>query len=125
MRTPNHMFRQAKREALKSRCSYRLGAVVVNRKIRGVGRNRFKTHPIMHKYHVPNRLLGVHAEIDACLRLPQEQLVGADLYVCRIRKDRKFATAKPCHVCVEILRRFQVKRVFYTISDDEFGVIKL
>jgi deoxycytidylate deaminase len=79
----------------------------------------------MHKYHRPTRLLGIHAEIDACLSLPQSQLVGADLYVCRIQKDKQFSLAKPCHVCLEILRRFQVKRVFYTINEDEYGVIKL
>jgi tRNA(Arg) A34 adenosine deaminase TadA len=125
MITPNYMFKQAKIEAFKSKCAYRLGAVIVNKKIRGYGRNQFKTHPIMHRYHRPTRLLGIHAEIDACLSLPQEQLVGSDLYVCRVLRNKNMALAKPCPVCLEILRRFQVRRVFYTINKDKYGVIKL
>lgn len=125
MKTPHHLFRQAKVEALKSQCNYRLGAVIVNRKIRSSGRNRVKTHPIMHRYHRPDRLIGIHAEIDACLKLPREQLVGADLYVCRILKNREFSLAKPCPVCLEILRRFDLRKVYYTINESEYGVIKL
>ena len=125
MKTPKHMFRRARAEAIKSNCNYRLGAVIVNRKIRSRGRNRLKTHPIMHKFHQPNRMLGIHAEIDACLKLPQEQLIGADLYVCRILNNRRFSLAKPCSVCLEIMRRFNLRKVYYTISDEEYGVIKL
>jgi len=125
VRSSHRLFEQAKAEALKSKCGYRLGAVIINKKVCSQGRNRSKTHPIMHKYHRPNRLLGIHAEIDACLKLPAQHLIGADLYVCMIMMNGEHALAKPCEVCLEIMRRFKVGRVFYTIHDDEYGVIKL
>jgi hypothetical protein len=39
--------------------------------------------------------------------------------------DDSYALAKPCPVCLEIMKRFKVGRVFYTIHEDEYGVIKL
>ena len=46
-----------------------------------------------------------------------------EVYIARVRKkDGKFANAKPCASCRKILSTRRVKRVYYTISDSEYGI---
>lgn len=48
------------------------------------------------------------------------------LYVSRIRKkDGNFSLAKPCKNCMTRIRAYRVKKVYYTISNSEYGVICL
>ena len=50
---------------------------------------------------------------------------GAYVYVARVTKGGSLALAKPCRGCTQGLRNKGVKRVYYSISDDEFGVMDL
>jgi tRNA(Arg) A34 adenosine deaminase TadA len=47
---------------------------------------------------------------------------GVTLYVARIHRDDTIALAKPCVKCQALIRNRRVKRVFYTISPEEYGV---
>ncbi len=48
------------------------------------------------------------------------------LYVSRIaKKDGNFSLAKPCKNCMTRIRAYRVKKVYYTISNSEYGVICL
>lgn len=67
----------------------------------------------------------VHAEARLARRLDH----GATVYVARIKFAKtiypEYALAKPCKDCIRALRNRRVKKVYYTISDDSWGVIKL
>ena len=66
----------------------------------------------------PNRQ--VHAEF----RLSKKLDSGAIVYVARIRLiDGKFGIARPCYSCMKVLISKKVKKIYYTISENEFGVI--
>jgi hypothetical protein len=66
----------------------------------------------------PNRLL--HSEKKLSLKLD----VGAIVYVARVRLDNGlYGLARPCFSCEKALRSKGVARVYYTISDREYGVI--
>jgi deoxycytidylate deaminase len=48
---------------------------------------------------------------------------GATLYVARVHKDRvTVAKAKPCKRCQSLIRNYGVKKVYYTIGPNEWGV---
>lgn len=69
-------------------------------------------------YPVP----AAHAE----QRLSRKLNVGSVVYVARIRMgDGKFALAKPCKNCQNVLRSRGVKRIYYTKNSKEFGIIDL
>lgn len=59
-------------------------------------------------------------------RLAKKLDVGATVYVVRVSKvDMSWSLARPCQSCQRILRSRGVKKVFYTISDNEYGVMYL
>lgn len=48
---------------------------------------------------------------------------GSILYVARVYKDRKtIANAMPCSHCQHFIRNMGVKKVYYTIDQNTFGV---
>jgi len=47
------------------------------------------------------------------------------LFVVRIGRQGEWRLAKPCSTCMSYMKNKQVKRVYYTISPGEYGVIKL
>jgi len=60
----------------------------------------------------------LHAEMSAVLRCPDTAVEGAEVVVVRLKPSGKPGLARPCSVCETILRRFGIKRVFYTINCD-------
>ncbi len=45
------------------------------------------------------------------------------LYVARVAKaSRDFAMSRPCPMCQNRIRSFGVKKVYYTINKDQYGV---
>jgi hypothetical protein len=49
---------------------------------------------------------------------------GSTVYVARVLKNGEAALSKPCHNCEHIMRSRGVKKVFYTISKNEYGCIE-
>jgi tRNA(Arg) A34 adenosine deaminase TadA len=66
----------------------------------------------------PNRQ--AHAEYRISAKIDR----GSTVYVARIRLlNGEFAMARPCVDCQKILKSKRVKRVYYTISHNEYGVL--
>jgi len=69
---------------------------------------------------VPNRKL--HSEYRVCAKMD----FGGEVYVARVRLDTmEFGISKPCKDCIKVMTHRGVKRVYYTIGPDEYGVIYL
>lgn len=62
----------------------------------------------------------MHAEA----RLTRKLDFYSTVYVARPMKAG-LGLARPCPACQRALRRKRVARVYYTISDDEYGVLEL
>ncbi len=61
-----------------------------------------------------------HAEA----RLSRKLDYGAVVYVARVRlSNGSFGLAKPCHNCMKALSSKRVAKIYYTISDEEYGVL--
>lgn len=68
----------------------------------------------------PNRV--AHAEA----RLARKLTPNSEVYVVRVRLiDGQFGMARPCEACQKILRTKGIKRVYYSIGPDEFGIMNL
>ena len=63
----------------------------------------------------------VHAEA----RLANKLTPGSVVAVVRLLANGKWAMAKCCQSCERLLRRKGVKTVYYSIAENEFGVLHL
>ncbi len=60
-----------------------------------------------------------HAEARLCRKLGK----GGIVYVARVaRKDGAWVMARPCGSCQRICRSYQVKKVYYTINEEHYGL---
>lgn len=76
-------------------------------------------------------------EVHAEFRLSRKLDYGATVYVARVRMDTTiapdgtkiltptFGMSRPCQPCMRALHAKRVKRIYYTISKNEFGIINL
>lgn len=61
-----------------------------------------------------------HAEYKISLKLDY----GATVYVARLKFDSaKFGMSRPCISCIKALSTKKINRIYYTISDDRYGVL--
>ena len=66
-----------------------------------------------------------HAELGVILGVDRSKTTGAVVYVARIGKAGELRLSKPCNMCRAVLEYVGVKKVFYSINENEIGVIKL
>jgi len=106
-------FRLARAVAARGndRRRYRLGAVG----IRSDGAI-VKSKNIPNMYPEPQ----AHAEARLCKKLDK----GAIVYVVRIDANNLLTLAKPCDSCLRIMENKGVKKVYYSINEFEYGVIR-
>ena len=121
-------FRLAKKSALKSTYGkIRHGAVLYS-----AGRalkescNKINFSSFGTRFRSPHRgIATTHAEIGAILGMPKELTSGADIFVVRLGKNGEFKLSKPCDMCFKALRFVGIKRVFYTVEENEFEILNL
>ena len=70
---------------------------------------------------VRNRFRQAHAEH----KLSKKLDVGATVFVSRIDRLGNLGMAKPCPDCMKVLVSRGVKRVYYTIGNNEHGTITI
>jgi len=112
---------------------YRLCAVLVKGgKVISIGYNRSTTGSQVEYFTDMARgcgrdySLSTHAEMDCVFRLKGKvNLKRAKIYVVRVLRNGEFAMSKPCIICQHVLYNYGIKRAFYTIDNDNFGVLKV
>jgi len=109
-------FRLAAEEAVKNRAfhtrNHQLGCVAV----RGDGAMvKASNGPTP----VPTREM--HAEY----RVSKKMDYDATVYVVRVLKDGSYGMAMPCADCLKAMKSKRVKRIYFTIDNDNYGVIPL
>jgi tRNA(Arg) A34 adenosine deaminase TadA len=95
--------------AEKGRKNFRLGAVI--KRLDGAIVTATNHHT---KFPNPS----AHAEARALRKADW----GCVLYVARVTADGGWALSKPCKRCQAIIRNRGVKKVYYTIGPNEYGV---
>ena len=92
-----------------------------------IGVNSYiKTSPLQAKWAAKVNLplkQHVHAEVAAIAKLRPEQYKKAyAIYVYRFDNHGRPACAKPCKVCQALIREIGIKRVYYTMPDDQLDM---
>jgi tRNA(Arg) A34 adenosine deaminase TadA len=108
-------FRLAKTIAIKGdayvvRRHYRLGAVGIR-----------TDGAIVTADNVPVRQ--PHARSHAEARLTRKLNRGSEVFIVRVLRSGLLSNAHPCAKCQKAMRLRGIRRVYYSISDDEYGVI--
>jgi tRNA(Arg) A34 adenosine deaminase TadA len=110
-------FRMARQLALKGDTKevnrqYRFGAVGVR-----------NDGTIVTSTNIPSRdpARAAHAEA----RLLRKLSYGSEVYVARILRCGVLANAKPCRHCETAMRQRGVRKCYYSISEVEYGVLRL
>ena len=115
MMTMNSWQEMAKETAEKSKERQKHGCVIVS------GDYQHKLSKAVNvnldndfvRQYDPHKTL--HAEAVAIMRLRgYRNLIGAELFVCRVNHAGGLAMSKPCCMCEKIIRSFGIKRVHYT-----------
>ena len=106
-------------------------AVVIRKRVVGLGVNSYKSHPFADKYSRRNGAVYLHAETsaikDALRTVSVDDLSKATLFVVRMKKftphgELETAMSKPCDGCERCIADFGIKKVVYTTDE---GVAEL
>ena len=114
------MFRIARKQAEQSQFKRaRVGAVIVKGgRVLSCGFNEIRHHKLLSEKPYPE---STHAEEAAIVRLLQKRrqhdLVGADIYVCRINRAGESRLARPCSNCERLIRSVGIRNVYWTTND--------
>lgn len=113
-------------EALKSTSAReRHGAVVLrNRKIIGLGYN--DSRPL--GYLRQNRIRQFcneqsHAETAAMHNVSRADLLGSVVVVIRLSRSGELTYSRPCSTCMEAMARKGIRKCYYSVDEESFGVI--
>lgn len=105
---------------------YRVVALLIPR----VGNEIFVGTNKMDKTHggSPHPWKSIHAEFDAILKVgrgykARKKIEGCDIYIYRETSYGQ-ALAKPCPVCFEMLKDYNVKNIFYSAPDGFYSYVK-
>jgi len=110
------MFRIAKEVAKSGDCveakrNYRLGAVGIRTDGTLVCSSNITTREPKKE---------AHAEYRVCQKLN----VGSIIFVVRIGESNNLRMARPCKDCQLMMKNSGISKVYYSISDNEYGVIR-
>lgn len=108
-------FRLARNTAPYSDCRIKVGAVISRKSPISVGFNVIRTHP---RYSNPDETntISIHAEMVALIRAGFD-VGGCDIYVYRELDDGSPALARPCNLCYNELKKYGIKKIYYTIGE--------
>lgn len=117
---------------------FKLCAVLVRGgNVISVGFNQRKTNAFVEHYtdrvrgSGRNFFISTHAEMHAVLQArAKTDLRGSKIFVVRIRPEgshlgQMLGHARPCAICQDVLFAYGIKRAYYSIDDDTYGVMKL
>jgi tRNA(Arg) A34 adenosine deaminase TadA len=107
--------------------------IVSGGRVLSVGFNRRKPSGNgLQEYYKTNPFCNsIHAEVDAVLSARKKiDLRGSKMYIVRRQRgdtieNPKIALAKPCTMCQAVLYSYGIKRAMYTISNNEYGIMKV
>ena len=100
----------ASKDRSRVRKSYRLGAIAIRRDGTIVTAQNGLNYCPNQKTHAESRVLKKAGQ-------------GAILFVSRIARDGSIRMARPCPKCLKEIQNRKVYKVYYTISNHEYGCI--
>ncbi|MFA5025415.1 MAG: hypothetical protein WC503_02840 [Candidatus Shapirobacteria bacterium] len=122
MVSQNTLIKRAIQETKKSSHEvFRFGVVIFNKnKILSTGTNSIRAARNLHPrfFRWPG---SVHAEAAAILNAKTD-LSGSSMFIIRVNRVGDLMYARPCEHCLKYIKEVGIKKIIYSISNDEFGV---
>lgn len=69
--------------------------------------------------------LTMHAEISCIHGIDGNKIRGSTVVVVRVSKNQVLTNSKPCGTCIHEMRRKQVSKCYYSVADNQIGVLDL
>lgn len=112
---------------------YYLAAVIIKGgKPISIGYNKHNTNAFVEHYADIARgagrdfCLSTHAEMDAVLKIRGKiDLRGTKIFVARRKKMGCVGMARPCTICQHVLYNYGIRKAYYTIDNNTFGVMRI
>lgn len=117
-------FRAIENHPYKKEMNYLHAAVLVKGgRILSVGINKPSQNSYVRRFG-PYDHVTLHSELDAILQVRKKiDLTGCKMYVARLfKKNGEPAISRPCEWCQETLKKFGIKKVYYTSWDGSIEV---
>lgn len=99
-------------------------------RIISVGVNHAKTHPMTLKFNYLGsdgtdirKLVGIHSELSALLKLGEEDTSDYDFLNIRLDKAKNVKYSKPCTGCQHVLKQFGFRKFYYTVSEKQIETL--
>jgi len=106
--------------------TFRHGAVLVKSgRILNCSYNKKDYNSLAAKFKLEPKFASLHAEIGTILGMSKQITNNGTIVVVRIDKNNKLKLSKPCNMCARCLKFVGIKKVFFSIDDDNFGEILL
>lgn len=110
--------------------SFHLATIFDGPRLLSIGYNNYKHEHLRHKFgeYKPTRsstakyIAGRHAEMESVRRL---KIPCNNLTMCVVRIDRngQIAMSQPCRNCRDRLDALNLKKIYYSVGENEFGTI--
>jgi deoxycytidylate deaminase len=101
-------------------------------RIISIGMNSTKTHPLNLKYNYVNKdnksisdIVGTHAELNAVIRLGEEDCSRLTLINTRINRNNVLDYSAPCSGCSDMIKQLNFKNVYFSNVQGKFDKINL
>lgn len=101
--------------------AFRFGVVIFNKnKILSTGTNSIRAARNLHPrfFRWPG---SVHAEVAAILNA-KTNLSGSSMFIIRVNRAGDLMYSRPCKYCLKYIQEVGIKKIIYSISNDEFGI---
>jgi tRNA(Arg) A34 adenosine deaminase TadA len=116
----------AKQKAWESDFHHKHGAVLVKGgSVLNTSFNNARYSSFAHRFRDHAHNATRHAEIMCVLGLSREMTEGTTLYVVRINNKGHFMLSKPCEMCSDLLVFCGVKKVIYSVNNEEIKSVKM
>lgn len=101
--------------------------IVSGGKVVSIGYNGSRMNSFTREFAVNKHVNSVHAECDAILRARRKiNLRGAKIYVARLtRGNRVIANSRPCEMCMCAAKLYGIKRIYYTVDERTYAVVRV
>lgn len=126
MKFNDNILTEAHRIALYTNMRYKHSALLLNKKLNIISTG-YNYRTIKNKYNY-----SIHAEEQCLSNMLNKQKYNNRkkmnkyiLLIIRIDKDNNFAYSYPCDNCLNIIKKFGIKKIYYSINNNQFIRLRL
>lgn len=104
--------------------SFHVAFLYHKNKLISIAQNSTKTHPRNNELGATDYVKGRCAELNVVLKSKRVDFKDCVMFVVRINNNgEEAAMSKPCTFCQKLCEQINMKKVYYSISNKEYGAL--